>query len=87
MVSSRERGSFVTRPPVRPGHPLRAALRWLASPYASRRGRVHNYRHSRACGNPGGGANGDLKAKRSLDSADIELCKEPEGEGPPPAPS
>ena len=45
-------------------------------------GPLHNYCHSRAGGNPGGGANGNLTAKQSLESADIELCKEPlVGEG------
>ena len=47
-------------------------------------GPLHNYCHSRAGGrfsgryvHPGGGANGNLTAKQSLESADIELCKEP----------
>ena len=52
-------------------------------------GPLHNYCHSRAGGrfsgryvHPGGGANGNLTAKQSLESADIELCKEPSmGEG------
>ena len=45
-------------------------------------GPLHNYCHSRAGGNPGGGANGNLTAKQSLESADIELCKDPSmGEG------
>ncbi len=44
---------------------------------ASRRGALHNYRHSRVGGNPGGGANGDASSIWSCDSTDIELCKEP----------
>ena len=45
-------------------------------------GPLHNHCHSCAGGNPGGGANGNLTAKQSLESADIELCKEPSaGEG------
>ena len=45
-------------------------------------GPLHNHCHSCAGGNPGGGANGNLTAKQSLESADIELCKDPPtGEG------
>ena len=58
---------------------------------ASRRGALHNnrhsrdnyshshdnYRHSRVGGNPGGEANGDASSIWSCDSTDIELCKEP----------
>ena len=51
---------------------------------ASRRGALHNYRHSRdnyrhsrVGGNPAGEANGDASSIWSCNSTDIELCKEP----------
>ncbi len=49
-------------------------------PLRSAKGTFAQLLSFRAGGNPGGGANGNLTAKQSLESADIELCKEPEGD-------